>query len=49
MSGTDMNYGDDLRLDLDRLSDNELEALAQIVLKKLREAMQQESDRSGSR
>ena len=49
MSGSDVNYGDDLRLDLSRLSDNELEALAQIVLKKLREAMQQESDRSGSR
>ena len=49
MSGTDMNYGDDLRLDPDRLSDNELEALAQMVLKKLREAMQQESDRSGNR
>ena len=43
-----MNNGDELRIDLSRLSEKELEALAQLVLKKLREAMRRESERSGS-
>ena len=43
-----MDNGDELRMDLSSLSENELEALAQLVLKKLREAMRQESDRSGN-
>ncbi len=43
-----MDYGDDLRMDLSKLSEKELEALAQLIMKKLRDAMRQESDRSGS-
>ena len=42
-----MDNRDDLRIDLSRLSEKELEALAEMILKKLREAMRQESDRAG--
>ena len=47
MSGTDMDNREDLRIDLSGLSEKELEALAQLIVKKLREAMRQESDRAG--
>ena len=48
MSGTGMDTGDELRMDLSKLSEKELEALARLILKKLREAMRQERDRTGN-
>ncbi len=47
MSGTDMDNREDLRIDLSGLSETELEALAELIMKKLREAIRQESDRAG--
>ena len=47
MSGANTDNRDELRIDLSRLSDKELEVLAQLILKKLREAIRQERDRSG--
>ena len=38
---------DDLKVDLDKLSDKQLEDLAQLVTRKLRESMRQDRDRSG--
>ena len=47
MSGTDMDNRDELRIDLSGLSEKELEALAQLIVRKLRDAIRQESDRAG--
>ena len=38
---------DVIRMDLDELSERELDDLAYLVVKKLRESMRQERDRSG--
>ena len=38
---------DDLRLDLNKLKENELEELARLVVRKLRILMKQEGERSG--
>ena len=38
---------DDLKMDVDKLSDQQLEDLAQLVTRKLRESMRQDLDRSG--
>ncbi len=43
-----MDNRNELRLDISKLSDKELELLAHLILKKLREAMRQERDRSGN-
>ena len=48
MGGTDTDNRDELRMDLSKLSEKELEALAQLIMKKLRDAIRQESDRSGN-
>ena len=38
---------DDLKVDVDKLSDQQLDDLAQLVIRKLRESMRQDRDRSG--
>ena len=43
-----MDNEDVLRIDLSKLSDKVLELLAQLIMRKLREAMRQERDRSGN-
>ncbi len=43
-----MDNEDVLRIDLSKLSEKELEVLAQLIMKKLRDAMRQERDRSGN-
>ena len=48
MGGTDTDNRDELWMDLSKLSEKELEALAQLIMKKLRDAIRQESDRSGN-
>ncbi len=39
--------GNELRIDLDKLSEEQLEDLARLVWKKLRNEVRQESDRAG--
>ncbi len=41
------NERTDMRLALNRLSEKDLEELAKLVVRKLRESVRQESDRSG--
>lgn len=38
---------DKLKIDIDNLTEDDLEELARIVVRKLRESMRQERDRSG--
>lgn len=38
---------DELRMDVDSLSEEDLEELARTIVRKLRESMRQEKDRSG--
>ena len=47
MEETKNDNRDELRMDLQKLSEQDLEELARVVVRKLRESIRQESDRSG--
>ncbi len=47
MDDTQTAGNDELRIDIENLSDENLEELSRLVVRKLRESMRQERDRSG--
>lgn len=47
MENEKIDVQDDLRIDVEKLSERELDDLAYIVVRKLRISMRQEADRSG--
>ena len=47
MDESKIDNRDELRMDVDRLSESELNELARLIIRKLRELMRQERDRSG--
>ena len=47
MPNDQKNAQDELMIDVSRLSETEMEALAALIVRKLRDLIRQESDRSG--
>ena len=47
MDDTQIANNDELRIDVENLSEENLEELSRLVVRKLRESMRQERDRSG--
>ena len=47
METSNAGEGTEIRLDIDQLTEEQLECLAQLVCKKLREAIRQETERAG--